>query len=71
MKWGEHPLALVVLHPDDVGKICADDIRLHIASYVERGFSKIGIPETVTFVAELPLTSVGKVEKKKLRVSYA
>ena len=33
VKWGERPLALVVLHPDHVGKIGEDDIRLHVASY--------------------------------------
>ncbi len=72
VKWGERPLALVMLHPDHAGKIGEDDIRLHVASYVERGLiSKIAIPENVTFVVELPLTSVGKVDKKKLRVSYS
>jgi fatty-acyl-CoA synthase len=60
-----------VPHAEHAGKIGEDDIRLHVASYVERGLiSKIAIPENVTFVAELPLTSVGKVDKKKLRASY-
>ena len=53
------------------GKVVEDDIRLHVASYVERGLiSKIAIPENVTFVPELPLTSVGKIDKKKLRADY-
>ena len=68
VKWGERPLALVVLDPDHVGKISEDDIRRHVASYVERGLiSKIAIPDNVTFMPDLPLTSVGKVDKKKLR----
>ena len=72
VKWGERPLALVVLHAEYAGKIGVDDIRLHVASYVERGFiSKIAIPENVIFVAELPLTSVGKVDKRTLRANYA
>jgi fatty-acyl-CoA synthase len=71
VKWGERPLALVMLEPDHVGKIAEDDIRLHVASFVERGLiSKIAIPENVTFVPDLPLTSVGKVDKKKLRAAY-
>ena len=71
VKWGERPFALVVLEPDHVGKIVEDDIRLHVASYVERGLiSKIAIPENITFTEDLPLTSVGKVDKKKLRQSY-
>src|SRR5271165_2454951 len=58
--------ALVVLEPDSVGKIGEDDIRLHVASYVEQGLmSKIAIPEeNVTTTAEPLLTSVGKVDKK-------
>ncbi len=70
VKWGERPFALVILDPDYIGKVGEDDIRLHVASYVERGvISKIAIPENVRFVAELPLTSVGKVDKRKLRAS--
>ncbi len=69
VKWGERPLALVVLEPDHVGRIVEEDIRLHVASYVEKGvISKIAIPERITFTDDLPLTSVGKVDKKKLRV---
>jgi fatty-acyl-CoA synthase len=68
VKWGERLLALVVLEPDHVGRIVEEDIRLHVASYVERGvISKIAIPENVAFADDLPLTSVGKVDKKKLR----
>jgi fatty-acyl-CoA synthase len=71
VKWGERPLALIILGTDAVGKVDEDDIRLHVASYVERGIiSKIAIPENVTFVSELPLTSVGKIDKKKLRAEY-
>ena len=70
-KWGERPLALVVLHPEHVGQIAEEDIRLHVASYVERGLiSKIAIPENVTFADDLPLTSVGKIDKKALRAIY-
>ena len=71
VKWGERPLALVVLEPDHVGKIGEDDIRRHVASYVERGvISKIAIPENVTFMPDLPLTTVGKVDKKRLRADH-
>ena len=57
--------------PTLVGKIGEDDIRLHVASFVERELmSRIAIPENVIFVAELPLTSVGKIDKKTLRAVY-
>jgi fatty-acyl-CoA synthase len=71
VKWGERPLALVILEPDYADKVGEDDVRLHVASYVERGIiSKIAIPENVAFVTELPLTSVGKIDKRKLRANY-
>ena len=41
VKWGERPLALVMLEPDHVGKIAEDDIRLHVASFVERGLGEV------------------------------
>jgi len=70
-KWGERPMAVIVLHPAHVSQIAVEDIRLHIASYVERGLiSKIAIPENVTFADDLPLTSVGKIDKKALRAIY-
>ncbi|RBP05692.1 fatty-acyl-CoA synthase [Roseiarcus fermentans] len=72
VKWGERPLALVIRDPEHPEAISEDDVRLHVASYVERGLiSKIAIPENVTFVAELPLTSVGKIDKKTLRALYS
>ena len=68
---GRAPMAVIVLHPEHVGQVAVADIRLHIASYVERGLiSKIAIPENVTFADDLPLTSVGKIDKKALRAIY-
>ena len=62
----------VVVHSDHVvGVMSEDDIRLHVAAYVERGIiSRIAIPEKVMLVEELPLTSVGKIDKKQLRDEY-
>jgi len=39
--------------------------------FVEKGLiSKFAVPERVEFVDALPLTSVGKIDKKKLREEY-
>ncbi len=71
VKWGERPFALVVLDESVVGQIVEDDIRLHVASFAERGLiPRIAIPDKVQFTRELPLTSVGKVDKRKLREAY-
>ena len=71
VKWGERPFALVVLDESFSGKIGEDDIRLHVASFVERGLiSKIAIPDRIQFTDSLPLTSVGKIDKRKLRAAF-
>jgi fatty-acyl-CoA synthase len=70
-KWGERPLALVVLAPEAAGKVDADGIRAHVASYVQKGaISRFAVPERILLVDSLPLTSVGKVDKKRLREAY-
>jgi fatty-acyl-CoA synthase len=39
-----------------------------VTGFVEKGLiSKFAVPERVEFVDTLPLTSVGKIDKKKLR----
>jgi fatty-acyl-CoA synthase len=68
-KWGERPLALVVLCPGSVAT--AEDIRAHVGKAVDRGtVSKFAIPERVLFVDALARTSVGKLDKKALRTKY-
>ncbi len=70
-KWGERPLVLVNLLPEFKGSISSDDIRAHVRTFIEKGLiSKFAVPERVEFVDTLPLTSVGKIDKKKLRAKY-
>jgi fatty-acyl-CoA synthase len=70
-KWGERPLVLVTLLPEFVGKIGKEDIRAQVASHVQKGLiSKFAVPERILFVESLPLTTVGKIDKKKLRETY-
>ena len=67
-KWGERPMAFVVATPD--AKIDADAVRAHLARQVESNrISKYAVPEAdrIVFVAEIPKTSVGKINKKLLR----
>ncbi len=66
-KWGERPLALVVKG----GDVSEDAIKDMLMEDVEKGFiSKYGVPEKVKFVDELPRTSVGKLDKKAMRVEH-
>ena len=69
-KWGERPLALVVKKPEaDIDEQSVKDL---VMGYAEKGIiSKYGVPDRVKFVDELPRTSVGKLDKKKMRAEMA
>ena len=63
-KWGERPVALVVKN----GEADEEGIKALMADYADKGIiSRYGIPDRVIFVDELPRTSVGKLDKKKMR----
>ncbi|HSP85292.1 MAG TPA: fatty acid--CoA ligase [Psychrobacter sp.] len=70
-KWGEKPLALAVLKPQYTNTKAEDILALgHQA--VEKGrLPKYGIPSEVRFLVEMPKTSVGKLDKKKMRLMHA
>ena len=45
-----------------------EGIKALMADYADKGIiSRYGIPDRVIFVDELPRTSVGKLDKKKMR----
>ena len=67
-KWGERPLALVVLKPDFVGKLSEHALRNQAAKQVEEsGTSRHGVLLQVQFVEALARTSVGKINKRAMR----
>ena len=63
-KWHERPLALVVVRSGH--ELSADVVRKHLASQ----FAKWQLPEQVIFTNAIARTSVGKIDKKLLRVDY-
>jgi fatty-acyl-CoA synthase len=69
-KWGERPLALIVLKGESVGQVTEQDIQAHVKSFADLGvISKWATPD-VLFVEVLERTSVGKLDKKVLRQKY-
>ena len=64
-KWGERPLAAVVLRPG--AAIGAAELREFLRDQVPRW----QLPERWSFIAEVPKTSVGKFAKTRMRESYA
>ncbi|MDP8923229.1 MAG: long-chain fatty acid--CoA ligase, partial [Chloroflexota bacterium] len=61
-KWGERPLACVVPRPS-AGDVTKDDL----IDFLRPSFAKWWLPDDVVFLAELPRTGVGKLDKKVLR----
>ena len=67
-KWGERPVALVVLKPGYEGRVSEHDIRSYAVLLIERtNVSRHGILLQVRFVKELLKTSVGKLNKRAMR----
>ena len=60
-RWGERPLACVVLEDD--AELTLDELRDHLAKRV----AKWWLPDELAIVDEVPKTSVGKFDKKVLR----
>ena len=70
-KWGERPLALVVIDRQTGQGLTDAEIKAHLKTFADAGvIPKFGIPDTILFVDELPKTSVGKFDKKVLRAEY-
>ncbi|MET9612974.1 long-chain fatty acid--CoA ligase [Kitasatospora indigofera] len=64
-KWGERPLATVVLRPGAVAGL--PELRAFLAERV----ASWQLPERWSIVPAVPKTSVGKFDKKVIRASYA
>src|SRR5215471_4307919 len=64
-KWGERPLAAVVVKPG--ASATASELRHFLAGKVPRW----QLPERWSFITEVPKTSVGKFAKTRIREAYA
>jgi fatty-acyl-CoA synthase len=64
-RWGERPLASVVLRPGAQAK------PEELADFLAPRVARWQVPENWTFVAEIPKTAVGKFDKKVLRARLA
>ncbi|MFE9453041.1 long-chain fatty acid--CoA ligase [Streptomyces sp. NPDC006739] len=66
-KWGERPLATVVLKEGATADF--ETLRAHLAD--KGGIARWQLPERWTIIESVPKTSVGKFDKKVLRRRYA
>jgi fatty-acyl-CoA synthase len=65
-KWQERPLACVVPKPEFKDDLTKEELYKHIRPH----FASWALPDDFVFVESIPKTSVGKFDKKVLRVQY-
>ena len=65
-RWGERPHALIVQKPGF--QLTAEGIKAGLQEKVDRGeLHKWYVPDQILIVPEIPKTSVGKIDKKRIR----
>lgn len=65
-QWGERPMAMVICAPGN--SLDRKAMEAHLQQFVDSGhINKWAIPKQFSFVAEIPKTSVGKIDKKRIR----
>ena len=71
-KWGERPMLLVVLTQQFRGDgITPEILKAHMKSCAEQGnIPRYAIPDQYIIAEEIPKTSVGKIDKKRIREMY-
>jgi fatty-acyl-CoA synthase len=68
-RWGERPIAVVVLK--EGATATEDEIKNTVRARTETGeLSKYAVPDHIIFAQSLEKTSVGKLDKKKMRAMY-
>ncbi|WP_338871147.1 fatty acid--CoA ligase [Spirosoma sp. SC4-14] len=65
-RWGERPHALIVQKPGYT--LTTEAIKTSVQERINRGeIHKWYMPDSIIFVTEIPKTSVGKIDKKRIR----
>ena len=67
-KWGERPVALIVRRPE--AGVTSPAVRDHLMAHAHANrISRYAVPDAgrIAFVEEIPKTSVGKIDKKRIR----
>jgi fatty-acyl-CoA synthase len=63
-KWQERPLMIVVKRPD------CEITKQQLLKYLSDKVAKWWLPDDIIFVAEIPHTATGKIQKMKLRERF-
>jgi fatty-acyl-CoA synthase len=63
-RWGERPLAVVVVRDDH--QVGADELKAHLAQQ----YAKWQVPDRFEFIEQIPRTATGKFKKTALREMF-
>ncbi len=66
-KWGEAVKAVVILRPGHEG---SDDLAAELKAAVKEAKGAVQSPKSVDFVTSIPLSPLGKPDKKALRKQF-
>ncbi len=67
--WGERPFAIVTIREEHKGKVSGEDLKAFLQGFVARDvISKWAVPDRIVVVESIPKTSVGKLDKKEIRI---
>ena len=67
-RWGERPVAVIVARDKRNRAIDLNSVHSHLEAHIRSGaISRFARPDTIFVVDSLPRTSVGKIDKKRLR----
>ncbi|MGD0399009.1 MAG: fatty acid--CoA ligase [Syntrophobacteraceae bacterium] len=67
--WGERPFAIVTIREEHKGKVSGEDLKAFLQGFVARDvISKWSVPDRIVVVESIPKTSVGKLDKKEIRI---
>jgi len=70
-RWGERPLALIVVDEDAKTETTEKSILHHAKGFIKKGImARESMLLKIQFVDSIDKTSVGKVNKKELRKKY-
>jgi fatty-acyl-CoA synthase len=67
-KWGEAVRALVVLRPGAAA--ASDELAAELKAFVREKKGAVYTPKAIDFVAALPVTGLGKLDKKAIRAQF-
>ena len=63
---------IVTLRPEYRGKVTAEELKRFLEQAADQGkLARYGVPDRFEFVEAIAKTSVGKLDKKMLRMVYS